>query len=187
MSTTTPLTAEQLLAMPNDGMRSELVAGELRMMSPSGWTHGDVVGRLSAILGHHVVVHELGKVFGAETGFLIQRDPDTVRAPDIAFIAHANLPATKPAEGFWPGAPDLAVEVLSPSDRRSDVDQKTAAWLAAGCAQVWEVDPQTRSIAIHQSGNAALRIEQSGRLDGGDLLPGFSCSLAEIFGEPSGE
>jgi Uma2 family endonuclease len=182
MSTSTPVTAVQLLALPDNGMRSELVAGELRMMSLSGWIHGKVVGRLHGLLSRAVHDNNLGELFGAETGFLIQRDPDTVRAPDIAFIAQANLPAADPADAFWPGPPDLAVEVLSPSDKRSEVAEKSAAWLSAGCRQVWEVDPQCRTVVIHQFGFTPVKSAQPGRLAGGELLPGFVCELDDVFG-----
>ena len=104
MSTTTPITAEQLLRMPNDGFRYELVAGELKKMTPSGWEHGAVGGKLHALLGRHILEHRSGRIFFAETGFLLSRDPDTVRAADIAFIRKDHLPATPPREAFWPGA-----------------------------------------------------------------------------------
>src|SRR5437868_4223727 len=117
MSTTTVVTADDLLALPTGmGKRYELVAGELRTMSPSGWRHGQIIADLSVLLGVFIREKNLGRWFGAETGFLLRRDPDTVRAPDFAFIANEHLPKTKPKEAFWPGAPDLAVEVLSPGD-----------------------------------------------------------------------
>jgi Uma2 family endonuclease len=149
MSTTTRVTAAELLELPTGlGKRHELVAGELRMMSPSGWEHGEVVGNLQTLLGSFIRQHRLGRVFGAETGFLLKRNPDTVRAPDFAFIAKEHLPAQKPKEAFWPGAPDLAVEVLSPGDRTGDVDEKIEEWLAAGCAAVWVVDPKLQTVTI---------------------------------------
>jgi Uma2 family endonuclease len=137
MSTTTHVTADELLAMPAGmGKRYELVAGELRVMSPSGWRHGSVISRLSARLATYVEQHDLGITFGAETGFKLASNPDTVRAPDVSFIGKKNLPKREPKDGFWPGPPDLAVEVLSPGDRTGEVDEKIEAWLAAGCAAV---------------------------------------------------
>src|SRR5882757_5737652 len=105
MSTTTIITADELLALPTGmGKRYELVAGELRVMSPAGWRHGGVAGNVAALLGPYIRMHNLGRDFAAETGFLLKREPDTVRAPDFAFISKANLPASDPIEAFWPGA-----------------------------------------------------------------------------------
>lgn len=182
MSTTTPTTAEQLFEMPDDGKRYELIAGELHMMSPSGWKHGEVVGKLHTILGSYVVNNRLGKVFGAETGFLIARNPDTVRAPDIAFIADENLPQKDPVEAFWPGAPDLAVEVLPPSDRTGEVDEKIQAWLARGARLVWIVDPQLRTVTSYRSSTDVSTHTAADLLEGGDIVRGFRCRVAEIFG-----
>lgn len=180
-TTTTSVTAAQLSAMPHGGMRRELVAGELRMMSPSGWKHGKIVGWLHTQLGSHVQQHKLGIVFGAETGFLLSRQPDTVRAPDIAFIARKNLPSVEPTEDYWPGAPDLAVEVRSPRDTSSAVAEKVEAWLAAGCRLVWVVDPQKLTVTIHSSsGDAQVQVVDE-KLDGGDVMAGFSCAVADIF------
>lgn len=181
MSVTTPITAEQLLEMPSNGKRTELVAGEVRMMSPAGWRHGQIASKMNLLIAQHVHAHDLGVVFGAETGFLIERNPDTVRAPDVAFIAKEHLPEADPAEAFWPGAPDLAVEVLSPHDTTGEVDEKIAAWLAAGSALVWVVDPHLRSITVYRSLQDAELLTAGQQLDGGQLLPGFRCKVNEIF------
>jgi Uma2 family endonuclease len=182
MSTSTFVTADELLKLPTGmGKRYELVAGELRTMSPSGWRHGAVVGNLHTILGQYVRQRKLGKSFGAETGFLLARDPDTVRAPDFAFIAKKNVPAQPPSEAFWPGAPDLAVEVLSPGDRTGEVDEKIAAWLSAGAVAVWAVDPKLETVTIYES-STKVQVRTSGdQLDGGAVLPGFSCAVDELF------
>src|SRR3990172_762808 len=146
MSTTTIVTADELLALPTGmGKRYELVAGELRVMSPSGWRHGEVVDNLDSLLASFIRTHGLGRGFGAETGFLLKRNPDTVRAPDFAFISKEHLPKTKPKEAFWPGAPDLAVEVLSPGDTLGEVAEKIEEWLAGRCAAVWAPDPKLRT------------------------------------------
>jgi Uma2 family endonuclease len=182
MSATTSVTADELLALPTGmGQRYELVAGELRVMSPSGWQHGKVTGRLHTRLGSYVEEHDLGVVFGAETGFRLARDPDTVRAPDISFIASERLPEREPAEGFWPGAPDLAVEVLSPGDRTSEVDDKIDAWLAAGCRAVWVVDPRLQTVTICFSRSDVHVKTAAEALTGDPVLPGFSCALNELF------
>jgi Uma2 family endonuclease len=182
MSTTSLSTAADLLALPTGmGKRYELVLGELREMSPSGWRHGEVIDNLQAILSAYIRTNKLGRGFGAETGFLIQQNPDTVRAPDFAFIAAKNLPSEKPQKAFWPGPPDLAVEVLSPSDSTGEVNDKIAAWLAAGCVAVWIIDPRLETVTIYRSRTEITVKTIAETLDGGDVVPGFSCPVAELF------
>ncbi|MEN6495510.1 MAG: Uma2 family endonuclease [Thermoguttaceae bacterium] len=181
MSTITPVTAEQLLRMPDDGFRYELVAGELKKMTPSGWVHGAVGGRLHVLLGQQVLEHRLGEIFFAETGFLLSRDPDTVRAPDIAFIRKDHLPASPPQEAFWPGAPDLAVEVASPGDMVREIDDKVKAWLHAGAMAVWVVNPTWQSVTVYRSSTDIRVLTVNDELTGEDIVPGFRCRVAEIF------
>jgi Uma2 family endonuclease len=182
MSTTTSMTAAELLALPTGmGKRYELVAGELRVMSPSGWRHGMIVDNLEVLLGSFIRQHGLGRGFGAETGFLLKRDPDTVRAPDYAFIAKQNLPKTEPDEAFWPGPPDLAVEVLSSGDTAGEVAEKIEEWLAAGCAAVWVIDPKLQTVTIYRS-PTDVQIKTTGEvLVGEPVVPGFSRTVDEIF------
>lgn len=175
------MTAEQLFDSLPSNTRCELIEGELRMMSPSGWLHAEIIGILHVILGRHVVDHRLGKIFGAEAGFVISRDPDTVRAPDIAFIARENLPADPPTSAFWPSAPDLAVEVLSPNDRTGEVDEKIQAWLDAGTKLVWVVDPQLQNVTVYRSTIDVDVKTVADILDGGDVVAGFSTPVADIF------
>jgi len=181
MSTTTHVTAEQLLRMPDDGCQYELVAGELRKMTPAGWKHGVVGGRLRSLLGRYVLQEELGEVLLAETGFLIARAPDTVRAPDIAFIRKDRLSSTPPTESFWPGAPDLAVEVVSPRDTAGEIDDKVKAWLDAGTTMVWVVNPAWRNVTVYRSATDIKILTENDELSGQDVLPGFSCAVAEIY------
>ncbi len=181
MSTTTPVTADQLLRMPDDGYRYELVAGELRKMSPGNWKHGTIIGNLHGHIQPYVRKKKLGRVFGAETGFLIERNPDTVRAPDLAFIHKDHLPSTDPDDAFWPGAPDLAVEVISPGDSRTEVAEKVEAWLAAGTSMVWVIDAKLRTVAVHRPTGDVRTLNETDEIDGGELLPGFRMSVATIF------
>ncbi len=182
MSTTSLVTAAELLKLPSGmGQRYELVAGELRVMSPSGWRHGEVAANIASLLGHFIRERKLGRSFGAETGFLLKRNPDTVRAPDFAFIANENLPDTEPTEAFWPGAPDLAVEVLSPGDTTREVDEKLEDWLTAGCTAVWVVDPKLQTVTVYLSKTNVVVKTAGETLRGDPVVPGFSCAVDEFF------
>ena len=150
------------------------------MMSPAGSEHGMIALSIGGILWDFVKRHSLGVVLGAETGFKIARDPDTVRAPDVAFI-RANRIGDRLPKGYFPGAPDLAVEVLSPDDRAGEVFEKVQNWLDAGCVAVWVVDPKTQSVTVYDAGCKATVLKSSDLLTGGDLLPGFSTPVAEFF------
>jgi Uma2 family endonuclease len=175
------VTADELLKLPRGKMRYELVRGELQSMSPAGSEHGAVTLRLSTLLDRFVTDHGLGLAFGAETGFLIQRDPDTVRAPDLAFVRQDRLPPDGPPQGFWPGAPDLAVEVVSPGDVVREIDEKVAAWIEAGAEMVWVVSPRWKTVTVYRAGGAIETLTAGQTIDGGPILPGFQCPVAEIF------
>ncbi len=172
-------TAEELFHAPQLG-RCELLRGELVMMSPAGSEHGMIALRIGRLLLDYVERRGLGVVLGAETGFKIASDPDTVRAPDAAFIRAERI-GDKLPRGFFPGPPDLAVEVLSPNDRAEDVFEKVQNWLDAGCAAVWVVDPKAQTVTVYDSARKAAILQSSDSLDGGDLLPGFSAPVAEFF------
>jgi len=172
-------TADQLLEAPGLG-RCELLRGELVMMPPAGFEHGRIEMAISAPLACFVKEHSLGVVTGAETGFLIGRDPDTVRAPDVAFVRAKRVPAT-PTTGFFEGAPDLAVEVLSPNDRASELLAKVQDWLGAGCRVVWVIDPATRTVSAYDRPNEMTVYGVSDELTGGQVVPGFRLPIAEIF------
>jgi Uma2 family endonuclease len=182
MSTTIPFTADELLKLPMGmGKCYELVAGELIVMSPGGWRHGSVISNLHVALGSFVRQHDLGVLFGAETGFQLARNPDTVRAPDIAFIAKQNLPTEMPDQAFWPGAPNLAVEVLSPDDRSGKIREKIDGWLASGTEMVWIVDPKLRIVSTYERGRQPYTRSAGEVLEGDPVVPGFSCPVDEIF------
>lgn len=151
------------------------------MMTPAGALHGRVVMALGVLLHVYASQHKLGQVFAAETGFKIHVDPDTVRAPDIAFVAQERIPPTGVPSGYWELAPDLVVEVVSPNDSAADVQDKIEEWLNAGVRRVWVVYPDTQTIHIYRSLKEVNVLKSGDRLDGEDLLPGFSCAVEEIF------
>ena len=175
------ITAEQLLAMPDDGNRHELIAGELQMMSPAGSRHGRIAMRLGSMLEQHVRGNNLGTVYAAETGFLISRHPDTVRAPDVAFVGKSKLDALGASEGYLPLAPDLAVEVISPNDSSTQVETKARMWLEAGTTMVLVVDPATRTVRVYRTKNAIHVLSDADRLDAHDVVPGWKPSVGEFF------
>jgi Uma2 family endonuclease len=182
MSTTpTLVTADELCTLPDDGFRCELVRGEVRRMPPAGSEHGAVVMNLGSPLHWFVRSHDLGVVFGAETGFKIASDPDTVRAPDLAFVRRERIPEGGVPRGFWPGAPDLAVEVISPGDTYTEVEEKVHDWLNAGTRMVLVLNPRTRTVTIDTSSTTVVRLTESDTLTGGEVLPGFTCQVSELF------
>jgi len=171
-------TAEQLLEAGDIG-RCELVRGELRTMIPPSFQHGRITIKLTRPIVNHVEAHGLGTVVAAETGFVLSREPDTVRAPDIAFVRTARGPG--PDRGYFPGAPDLAVEVLSPDDRPRYVREKVAEWLEAGTRAVWVVDPRVRTVTVHTPAEDPRVLQEAEILDGGDVLPGFTLAVRNVF------
>jgi Uma2 family endonuclease len=182
MSTTIQLmTADELFMLPDDGFRYELVKGEIRKMSPTGYEHGVIVVNLTLPLAQHVKANNLGVVCGAETGFTITQNPDTVRAPEIAFVRCERTPQTSLTKSYMVGAPDLAVEVLSPSDTVYKVDEKVEEWLSAGVQAVWVVNPRRRTITVYRSSNDVKTLTENDALDGQDVVQGFRCRVAEIF------
>lgn len=170
-------TAEELLKAQNIG-RCELVRGELRMMVPPGFEHGGIALRIGRRLDEYAEPRGLGVVV-VETGFLLSTKPDTVRAPDAAFVRAERVKGT--IRGYFPGAPDLAVEVLSPGDRPGEVSEKVSEWLQAGAQAVWVLDPADRTVTIHAAGQWPRRLGPEDVLCGGNALPGFEIVVGEIF------
>jgi Uma2 family endonuclease len=150
------------------------------MMSPAGSEHGMIVAEIAGTLRDFVKPRSLGVVLGAETGFRISVDPDTVLAPDVAFIRTDRIIGGLP-KGYFPGPPDLAVEVVSPNDRAGDVLAKVQDWLNAGCALVWIVDPRSQTVAVYGADRNGAILTSAEALTGGELLPGFSTPVAGIF------
>lgn len=178
---TLPSTAEDLWNLPADGLRRELIEGELRVMAPAGAEHGRVAATIAGLLFGHVRQSGAGVTFGAETGFVLARDPDTVRAPDAAFVTGERAEAVGRTEKYWPEAPDFAAEVISPGDSFAEVEAKALGWLAAGTTVVLVIDP-TRRMAIAYRGREDVRVHSGDEtLDLSDAVPGWRVALAELF------
>lgn len=175
MTVSTLMTAEELLRLPDDGWRYELVRGELKKMSPSGSQHGRIAARIIIHLGVHVEQHNLGAVYAAEAGFRIARNPDTVRAPDAAFVRAERVVETP---GYFEGPPDVVFEVVSPNDSYTEVNEKTIEWLRAGARAVVIVDPRTRNINVHRA-DGARRATDGIEID--DVIPGWAMPVAKVF------
>jgi len=167
--------------MPDDGFCYELVKGELLRMSPTGDEHGDVTMALAGPLYQHVKANDLGKVYAAETGFKIESSPDTVRAPDIAFVCKKRTIESGRIRGYRDGAPDLAVEVMSPGDSKRTVAEKTNEYFEGGARLVWVVNPKSKTVTVYRSPSDFTVLTERDMLDGGDVVPGFQINVAEIF------
>jgi Uma2 family endonuclease len=174
-------TADELFRMPGDGYRYDLVEGELRKKTPSGSAHGYVVVEVTLRLGEFVNHHELGCVFGAETGFRIGRDPDTVLAPDVSFIRKSRIAITGIPQEFYPEAPALVVEVVSPGDTADEVDDKMRRWIAAGVELGWVAYPRGRTVTVYRGLDDIRVLTESDILDGGSVVPGFTCRVGDLF------
>ena len=181
MTTRTLVTADELLRMPDDGKRYELIEGELIEMAPAGLRHGEIAATIALLIGVHVRQNDLGSVFVADPGFFLQREPDTVRAPDVAFIATPRLSPDGVPAGFSDTIPDLVVEVVSPNDRAGQVQEKIEQWIEHGVKLVWVAYPECRSITVYRSLREAHVHHEGDTLSGDPVLPGFSCSVTEIF------
>lgn len=175
------MTAEELFHHRNEPYRHELIAGRLYEMEPPGALHGAIVAQVGYLLASHVIEHRLGRVFGAETGFQLASDPDTVRAPDAAFVSAERMATTGLPEKYLLGAPDVAVEVLSPSDRPAAVQAKAHAWLDAGARAVALVSPRMATVTVLRSRTDVRVLSEPQVLDLGDVIAGFAVPVAELF------
>ncbi|MCY4527786.1 MAG: Uma2 family endonuclease [Chloroflexi bacterium] len=181
MTTRTLVTADELLRMPSDGKRYELIEGKLIELAPAGLRRGEIAATIALLIGNYVRQMGLGSVFVAGPGFFLQRDPDTVRAPDVAFIAKARLSPDGAPAGFSDTIPDLVVEVVSPNDRAGHVQEKIEQWIEHGVKLVWVAYPECRSITVYRSLREAHVHHEGDTLTGDPVIPGFSCSVTEIF------
>lgn len=174
------MTAEELERFDLPGKCTELVRGRLIVREPPGFYHGHVAARLLFLLGKHVYGRDLGWLSAQDTGFKIESDPDTVRAPDVAFTSNQRR-LDIPKRGYAPFAPDLAAEVLSPDDRPGEVLSKVGDWLDVGVRIVWVIDPERREARVYRADGTQFSVGQDGVLDGETVLPDFSCQLADLF------
>lgn len=174
------ISAEELLLSDIPNRSTELVRGVLVVREPPGSWHGRLAARVTFRLGQYVYPRRAGELFSQDTGFQIERDPDTVRAPDVAFVAAARMPQVG-RRGYAPIAPDLAVEILSPGDRPAEVLAKVADWLRAGTSLVWVIDPDRALAHVHRADGTIAIVRDNEALDGEDVLPGFRCTLSEVL------
>ena len=175
------MTAEELLGLSIPGKKHELVDGIVVEMEPPGAEHGWVANRLAVGLTAHVDGHELGVVLG-EVGFLLRSDPDRVLAPDVAFIARDRVARRPLTDKYWPGAPDLAVEIVSPSDRWTDIECKASMWLEADTGAVLVIDPPLRSATVFRAQDKVARHRAGDRVELSDVVPGWRPLLDDLLG-----
>lgn len=175
------LTAADLARLPDDGFRYELVRGELRKMSPAGEQHGLIAMRLGWRLAQYVETQKLGIVYAAETGFILSTDPDTVRAPDVAFVRQERLAARPTGVSFRAEAPDLAAEVISPNDVFAEVEEKVIDWLAAGTQLVLVINPRKRTVTAYRSRTDIRILTETEQIEGGTVVPGWTLPVADLF------
>lgn len=174
------LTESDLAGLPDDGLLHELRAGLLLAEPRPFPLHARVQARIVVLVDAFVRARGLGVVL-SDAGFLLARDPDTVRGPDVSFVRRGRWDAVADENRFFPGAPDLAVEVLSPSNRRAELKLKVADYLDAGAAGVWVVDPAEKAVTVYLPGAAPVRLDAGDTLDGGGVLPGFAIQVATLF------
>ena len=176
------LTADDLLRLSSDGVRGELIRGALSETMPTGREHGQIAGRLTVRLGSFIESKKLGVYTTSDSGVWLERDPDTVREPDVAFFSSVKIPLDADIPGYAEVAPDLVVEIVSPNDRLTEVNDKALMWLRYGVRLVWVVRPEERLIDVHRDGHPVAALGESESLDGLDVLPGSACLVREVFG-----
>lgn len=180
MATIQTMTIEEFAAISEPG-RFDLIRGELLQTPPAGGEHGEVAGELARVIGNFVVENEFGRCYAAETGFVLSSEHHTVLAPDVAFVESSRVPSREARRGFVPITPSLVVEVISPCDLAVDLTAKILEYLEAGTSLVWVVEPDRRTVTTYASDRSARLLIEGEALDGGDVLPGFSLPLADIF------
>jgi Uma2 family endonuclease len=171
------MTEAEIMALPDDGLKRELVGGEIRV-SAAGWQHGLTCTALVAELHRHVREHDLGAVVDSSTGYWMPNG--NLRVPDVSFVSKARAPASRHA-GFSRIVPDLAVEVLSPTDSAQEMLEKVAEYIASGVRLIWIIDPDQRRATVHRADAPAATLHGDDELDGVDVVPGFRCALARLW------
>lgn len=174
-------TAEELLSLNRGLARSELVRGEAKALNPPGFQHGVIVNRLSSLLTNVVNRDGRGIILGAETGFILSRNPDTVRGPDVAFVARERIERIGIPVAYFPEAPDLAIEVVSPGDTVTEVEAKAEDWIKGGTRLLWIVSPRSRTVTVYQSLAHISVLTENDVLDGMAVVPGFKCRVSDLF------
>lgn len=175
------LTADDLLRLYSEGVRGELIRGELCQTMPTGQEHGEIVMNLGALLRVFIKPRRLGRLTGSDSGVWLERDPDTVREPDIAFFSAEKMPLGTRVTGYAEVVPDLVVEVVSPNNSLREINDKALMWLSYGVSLVWAVNPDTRSVDVYRAGRVTSTLLESDTLDGLDALPGFTCAVSDVF------
>ena len=181
MTQTKLLTAADLLRLYSEGVRGELIRGVLCKTMSAGGEHGEIVFNLGGELRNFIKPRRLGRLAGSDSGVLLERDPDTVREPDIVFISANKIPPGVRVTGYYEVIPDLVVEVKSPSDSRREVHDKARMWISHGVPLVWALYPDSRSIDVHTPDAPRSILTDADTLDGGNILPGFTCKVSDIF------
>ncbi len=182
------LTAADLLRLGTNGVRGELIRGVLCKTMSTGQRHGQIVMDLAFELNAFVKPRRLGTLVGSDSGILLEREPDTVREPDIAFTSADRLPLGEATLSYAEVVPDLVVEVASPSDSRREVHDKAHMWLNHGVRLVWVVQPESRTVDVYRLDEEIATLGEQDALDGLDVLPGFTCDLSAVFGlQPAAE
>ena len=178
---TTPRTVEELYSLPDDGLRYELRAGWLVSEPLPGFEHGRIAAKLAWMLHAYVRDHDLGAVLACDSGFVLARSPDTVRGPDVAFVSKQRLALLDDPAKAFPGAPDLAVEIASPSQTAEALHAKVADYLAAGTRVVWVVDPHEKCVSVYRTLLSPRRLTGDDRVEAEGLLPGFGIAARELY------
>lgn len=178
---TSLLTADDLLRLHGEGVRGELIRGVLCESMAAGVDHGKYVMNLAVALDGFIKAGRLGSLMGSDSGVWLGRDPDTVREPDIAFISTERVSLGVSVPGYSEVVPDLVVEIGSPSDNRREVNDKARMWHSHGVRLVWAAYPDTRSVDVHSEDGSIVTLTENDALDGGEVLPGFTCPVSDVF------
>ena len=176
------LSVEEFMRLPDDGCRWELVRGRAVREPPAGFEHSGIGVRIASLLHRFVQERDLGEVVGSDGGFILSDEPPTVRAPDVAYVAESRL--TFDTRKLAPLAPDLAVEIVSPSNTVSEIHHKVMDYLDAGSRLVWVVDPGSRTVTVYRSRGEIRLLTEKEELEGNDVLPGFRTEVSDLFGRP---